>query len=163
MASVLEPWTGSADVISGALALDLDEHRHVEQVLAVPFIEWFQKLKTVGFGVNVDLQRRAIGWWSLVGVNTWIESLSWELVTRWCLKLELLAVLIGERVGQWVESQVTSEGQSSDDFWRCDKCVSLWVCVVTASEVTVIRGDDRVLVSLFDVLSIKGIDAIYGS
>lgn len=47
MSSVLEPGSGGGDVVSGALALDLDEDGEVGQVLAVPLVEGRQQLQAV--------------------------------------------------------------------------------------------------------------------
>ena len=54
MTSELEPWTGSRDVIGGALALDFDQNFSVHQFFTVPFLEWFKKLKTVRFWIDDD-------------------------------------------------------------------------------------------------------------
>lgn len=53
MTSVFEPGSSSWDVISCTFAFHFNENDHIEQVSTVPFFEWFQKLKTLGFGVYV--------------------------------------------------------------------------------------------------------------
>ena len=47
MSSVLEPRTSHGDVIGGCLSLGLDENRHIERVLSIPSLEWFQNLETI--------------------------------------------------------------------------------------------------------------------
>lgn len=46
MSAVLEPGAGGADVIGGAFAAHFDQHRRVDNVLAVKGSKWLQKLKT---------------------------------------------------------------------------------------------------------------------
>ena len=66
MAAELEPWAGSGDVVSGALALDLDQDLGVVELLAVPGVEGLKELEAVGLGVNDNGVGGAVGWW--VGV-----------------------------------------------------------------------------------------------
>jgi hypothetical protein len=53
VATVFKPWTGSRNVIGCALALNLDQNGHVDEILAVPFVEGLQQLQTVAVGVNI--------------------------------------------------------------------------------------------------------------
>ena len=47
MTSVLEPWTSHADVVSGALAMDLQQEESVSDVLPIPRIKGSQQLEPV--------------------------------------------------------------------------------------------------------------------
>ena len=72
VAAVLEPGTGGADVVRGALAPDLDQHRHVDKVVAVPPLERREQLQAVGLGVDVDGLAGATCRRALVSVNLWV-------------------------------------------------------------------------------------------
>lgn len=52
MTTVLQPGTGSRDVIGGALSLNLNQHGQIFQILTVPFVEGFQQLQTLRFGID---------------------------------------------------------------------------------------------------------------
>ena len=55
MAAKLEPGPGGRDVVSGALAFDLDENPHVVEVLAGPLVKWGEQLEPVRLGAHVNL------------------------------------------------------------------------------------------------------------
>ena len=42
MAAILEPRSSGRNVIGGTFPFDLDQDGQVGEVLAVPFVEWFQ-------------------------------------------------------------------------------------------------------------------------
>jgi len=48
MSTVLQPRTGHRDVISGGLALALNQNRHIQFILSIPGLERLENLKTVG-------------------------------------------------------------------------------------------------------------------
>ena len=52
VATELEPWTSSGNVVSGTFALDFDQDFGIDDILTVPNVERFQKLETVGFRVD---------------------------------------------------------------------------------------------------------------
>ena len=60
VATELQPWTGGGDVVSGALALDLDEDPHVGKVSADPLVEGGEELQSVGGGRHVNSNGAAI-------------------------------------------------------------------------------------------------------
>ncbi len=62
MATVLEPWASGGDVISGALALNLDQDGQFDEVLAVPLGEGFEELQTVALGVNSNFDAGGVLW-----------------------------------------------------------------------------------------------------
>lgn len=134
--SELEPWASSRDVISGALAFDLDKDLGVLEVLSVPGIKWSEKLKSRGLGVNDDFTG-AFSWWVSVVVLASFPSLAGELVTVWGLKLELGSVGSSELINFGVEVESTSNSVNSSEFGRGNKTVSHWVGVVSSSEVSV--------------------------
>jgi hypothetical protein len=72
VAAVLEPGAGGADVVRGALAPDLDQHRHVNEVVAVPPLERREQLQAAGLGVDVDGLAGATCRRALVSVNLWV-------------------------------------------------------------------------------------------
>ena len=84
--SELEPWSSSGDVISGALAFDLDEDLGVLEVLSVPGVEGSEKLKSSRLGVDDDFTG-ALSWWVSVVVLASFPSVAGELVSIWGLKL----------------------------------------------------------------------------
>lgn len=60
MATVLQPWSSGRNVIGGALALNLDQHGHLSQILTIPDIEGFQQLETLTLGVDINLDFASI-------------------------------------------------------------------------------------------------------
>lgn len=55
-------------------------------------------------------------WWGFVGIHAGVESLLGQLITERSFQLELLAILAGQLIGQWVEVQTASNRQSSYQF-----------------------------------------------
>lgn len=51
MAAILQPGASGRNVICGALALNLDQHSHIGQILARPLVEWLQQLQTLRLGI----------------------------------------------------------------------------------------------------------------
>ena len=68
VATELQPGTGGGDVVSGALALDLDQDLGVVELLTVPGVEWLEELEAVGLGVDNNGVGGAVGWWVSVVV-----------------------------------------------------------------------------------------------
>jgi hypothetical protein len=99
VATVLQPGTSHRDVVSGGLALALDEDGQVGSVLAVPSVEGRQELETVGRGGDGDLDGLTVRRRSLVGVVSWVVAVGRETSTCGLLELELLAVGILQGVG----------------------------------------------------------------
>lgn len=166
--SELEPWASSGDVISGALAFDLDEDLGVLEVLSVPGVEGSEKLKSRRLGVDDDFTS-ALSWWVSVVVLASFPSIAGELVTIWGLKLsndikkryknieshlELGSVGSSELISFGVEVEGTGDSVNSGEFGRGNETVSHWVGVVTSSEVSVEGSDDGVLLALLSVLSV---------
>lgn len=152
--TVLQPGAGHGDVVSGGLALSLDQDRDIEGVLAIPGLEGLENLETVGGGGDGDVHAGAVLGRGLVGVVTGVVATSGETITRGGLEEELVAILILELVGQGVEVQGTGDGESDDEVRGGDEGVSGRVAVVSPGEVTVVRRDDRVGLALLDVLTI---------
>ena len=154
VSSVFEPWSTGRNVVGGALALGLDENRGLDDVLAIPWLEWFEELESVRGWADGDRDGGSVGRRSLEGVLSGIVSLWWELETRWLRELELFAVGTLESVGQWVECEVTSKDEGGNEIWGSDESVGSWVGVVSSGEVSVVRRDDRVDLSLLNILSV---------
>jgi hypothetical protein len=85
-------------VVSGGLALALDEDGQVGGVLAIPSVEGLEELETVGGGRDGDLDRLTVGGRSLVGVLSWVVAVGGETVTGGLLELKLLAVAVLESI-----------------------------------------------------------------
>lgn len=155
MSTVLEPWASHGDVISGGLALALDQDWEVGSILAVPWLEWLKNLKTIAGWRDGNSDLVASRRWGLVGVLSWIEvSACWKSISAWWREEELVAILVLELVGKRVEVQVSGNGHCNDEIWRSDEGVGGWVGVIAASEVTVVRREDRVSLALLDVLTV---------
>lgn len=72
---------------------------------------------------------------------------------------KFLSILALEFVGDRIEVKSTGDREGSDEFGAGDESMRRGVGVVSPREVTVVRGDDRVLVSFLDVLTIPLTDA----
>lgn len=159
--AVLEPGTGHGDVVGGGLALGLDQDGKIAGVLAIPGVERLKELETVRGGRDLDVDRGAVGGRGLICVlaRTFhllafffrCQSLKYVLVTvggktitSRLLEHELVAVLVLEGVGERVEVQGAGKRHGDNEIGRGDEGVSGRVGVVTASEVTVVGGDDGV-------------------
>jgi len=154
VSSESQPRSSGRDVVGGTLSNDLDKDGSVNDVLSVPSLERLQKLESVGLRVDSDLDGRSVLRRSLVGVLTSIVSLGGELETSRVGELELLAISALERVGQGVEGQGTGKGHGGDEIGGSDESVGGGVGIVTTGKVSVVGSDDRVLLSLLDVLPV---------
>ncbi len=155
--TVLEPRTSSGDVVGGALTLGLDEDGGVEDVLAVPLGEHGEELEAVRLGVDINGKVGAsiLGRGGLVGVLTSVEALGGEGIGVGRSELHLLiAVSDGDGVRDGIELESTGEGESGGHLRGADEGVGEVVAVVTTSEVTVVRGNNCVLHTLGDVLTV---------
>ncbi|KAH3659493.1 hypothetical protein OGATHE_005538 [Ogataea polymorpha] len=154
VSTVLQPRTCHRDVVSGGLTERLDQNWHSVSILAIPRLEWLQPLQSVGSWRDVNFNRRSLLWWSLVGVFTRVVSLWWKTNTNRWLQHELISVSVLQLIGQWVESQITSNGVGDNHLWRSNKSVGSWVTIVSRGEVSVEGRHNGVLVTLLDVLSV---------
>lgn len=152
--TVLQPRASHGDVVGGGLALALDQDRDASGILAIPLLETSKDLETVTGGSDSDVDALAVGGRSLVGVTAGVVALSRETLTGGGLEHELLAVLVLQLVGERVELEGTGNGHGDDQVGRGDESVGGGVGIVTTGEVTVVGGDDRVGLTLLDVLTI---------
>lgn len=152
--SVLQPRTGHGNVVSGGLTKRLDKDGHVNTVSAVPRLERRKELETVRLGVDSNLDRGTVLRRVLVSVHTGVVTLVGETETSGLSELELLALRVLEGISEGVESQVTGNGKGCDKIGGGNKGVGSGVGVVTGSEVTVVRRDNSVLVTLLNVLTV---------
>jgi hypothetical protein len=141
-------------VISGGLALGLDKDRHVLSILAVPRLEGSEDLKTVRGRSNVDADASTVLGRSLVSVLAGVIASSRETVTGRRSKLELLTILVLQSVGKRVEVKRAGNRHGNDQIRGGNERVSGGVAVVSASKVTVVGRDNRVGLTLLDVLSV---------
>jgi hypothetical protein len=79
---------------------------------------------------------------SLESVLAGVVTLRRQLITRRVGELERLPVGASETVLERVESKVTRKGKSGHNVRRGDEGMCSGVSVVTASEITVVGGDD---------------------
>jgi len=154
VATVLQPGTGHGDVVSGGLALALDQDGQVGGILAIPSLEAGEELQAVTAGGDGDLNGGAVNRRSLVGVHTRVVTLGGETVTGRGLEHELVAVGTLELVGQGVEVEGTGNSHGDDQVGGGDESVGGGVGVVTASEVTVVGRDDGVGLTLLHILAV---------
>ena len=159
VATVLQPWASHGDVISGGLALALDQDGEVLGILAIPGLEAGQDLQTVTLGGDGDADGLAVLGGSLVGVTAGVVALRGETVTAGGGEEELVAVLVLHLVGEGVELEATSNAHGDDQVGRSDEGVGGGVGVVTAREVTVVGRDDGVGLTLLHVLTVPLTDA----
>jgi hypothetical protein len=141
-------------VVGGGLALGLDEDGHVLGVLAIPRLERSKDLETVGGRGNIDADAGTVLRRSLVSVLARVVASGRETVTSGRRKLELLAVLVLQGIGKGVEVEGSGDGHGDNQIGRGDERVSSGVTVVSAGEVTVVRRDDRVGLTLLDITSV---------
>ena len=142
MSTVLQPGSTSRDVIRCALALNLDQNRQIGGGLSVPRLERREELETFALGVNSNLDGGTVSGRGLESVLSGVVATRGEFVASGVVKLEGLAISAGEGVRERVESEVASESHGGDDFGGSDESVGSRVSIVTASEVTVVRGND---------------------
>ena len=131
--TVLEPGTGHGDVISGGLALGLDEDGHVGGVLAVPGVERREDLETVRGRGDLDLDGGAVGRRGLVSVLAGVVAALGETSASGGLKLELLAVLVLEGIGQGVEGEGAGNGHGNNEIGGGNEGVGGGVTIVTTT------------------------------
>lgn len=159
MTTVLEPGTGHGDVISGGLALGLDQDREILGVLAIPRREGLEDLETVRARGDLDLNGSTVGRRSLVGILTRIESSVGETLSARRSEEELVAILVLQLIGERVKVEGASNGHGNNKIGGCDERVGGGVAVVATSEVTVVGREDRVGLTLLDIPAIPLTDA----
>ena len=157
--TVFQPRSTSGDMIGRAFSFHLDQHGHILRVLFVPWLEWSKELKTVALRVNSDVYTGTILRWGLERILSGIITPRREFKSTRITEPELLSVLSLERILERVKRQISRECKCSDDIRGSDKGVRGWVRIITSGKVTVVRGDDRVLLPFFDVATIPLTDA----
>jgi hypothetical protein len=141
-------------VISGGLALALDEDRDVSGILAIPRLKSGKDLETVTAGRNSDVDERTVLGRGLVGVTAGVVATSRETLTSGRLELELLAILVLQVISERVELEGTGDSQGNNKVGRGDERVGGRVGIVTASEVTVVGRENRVGFALLHILAV---------
>ena len=155
MSTVLEPRAGHGDVVSGGLAVALDKNWEVLSILSVPGLERLEELETVAGWRDGNADAATLSRWCLVGVLSWVEaSAGWKPVSGRRLEEELLAIRTDKLVGERVEVKASGDGHGDDEIGGSDEGVGSGVGIVTSSEVTVVGREDRVSLTLLDVLAV---------
>lgn len=101
-----------------------------------------EELKTVTLRVNCDRNASTVSRRGLEGVLAGVVATGRKLITSRVRELERLAIRTNEGVRNRVEGEVTSEGHCSYNIWGGDESVGGRVSIVTASEVTVVGGNN---------------------
>jgi hypothetical protein len=125
-----------------ALANNLNQDRAVLGIFAIPRGERLEELKTVALGVNLNLNVGSVGRRGLEGVLASIISTGRKFVACGGRELEGLARGSRNGISERVEAEGSSEGHGSDNIRGSDESMGSGVSIVTASEVTVVRGND---------------------
>lgn len=142
VSTVLQPGSTSRNMVCRALALDLNEDREVCGGLAIPGLEGLEELKAVGLRINGNLDVGTVFRGRLEGILSRVVAAGRKLMAVGIGELERLAISTNELVGQGIEGQAASEGESSDNVGGSDESVSSGISIVTTGEVAVVRGDD---------------------
>lgn len=74
MSTVFEPRSSGGNVVSCALALNFDKNQQILQVFAVPLVERFQELKSIGFWVDFHTDFAPVGLGMFVSVLAGVEA-----------------------------------------------------------------------------------------
>jgi hypothetical protein len=102
-------------------------------------------LQAIALGVNGHLNTCRVRRRGLIRVLTRIITPRRELLARWALELERLAIGSNESISDGVESQIAGECESGNDIRGCNECMCGGIGVVAAGEVTIVRSDDCIL------------------
>ena len=141
----LQPLAGRRDVVGGALALGLHEHRQLDVVVAVPRRERLEQLEPLASRARRRPRRRAP---SSGGARKPDSPGSKPAAGRSSptggSRRDALARVVGDRVGERVELERAGEGVGDDHVGRRDERLGVGVAVVALREVAVVAVDDRV-------------------
>lgn len=103
------------DVVGRGLALALDKDGQVGSILAIPRVERLEDLQTLRLGRDSNIHRRAVLGRCLVRVVARVEAVLWQALARRLPQLELVAILVLERVGERVEVQAARNGHGDHE------------------------------------------------
>ena len=95
----------------------------------------------------------------MVGILAGVVSASGQTVTSRGLQEKFVSILVLELVGERVEVKGTSNRESNDKIWGGNEGVRSRVSIVTTGEVSVVRRDNGVGLTLLNVLTIPLTDA----
>ncbi len=109
---VLEPRAGHRDVVGGELALGLDQHGQVLEVVAIPGRERGEELEPVRLRVDGDLDARAVVGRGQEGVLSRIEPGLGQLDADRHAQSHLLAGVVFEGAVDRVEVDRAGQGES---------------------------------------------------
>ena len=132
-------------MISGGLPLGLDQHGHIQEVLAIPGQPRLQQLQPLTVRSHRQRDIAAIlGRRDIRGV-TFVKVLSrhfWSRLGR--LQLEGLAISAGDGISQGIERQLASQRQGRHNLGTAYKIHGCRLAVVAHGEVAVVRSDNGV-------------------
>lgn len=108
MSAVLQPGTGHGNVVGSGFSNGLDKNWHFGDVFAVPGLERLEELQAVRRRGDGDIDGGAVLGRSLVRILARVIATSGETVAGGFLELELLAILILQRIGLSIVSDCAS-------------------------------------------------------
>ena len=142
MTTIFEPGATSRDMISCALALDLDQYREIFRGFTVPRQEGPEQLKAVTLGVNSNIDGDPVHRRRLVCVLTGVITARRELLAIGIGELEWLAIGAGKSIGQWVKAKIARESKGSNDIGRSNEGVRSRIRIIATREITVVRCEN---------------------
>ena len=93
----------------------------------------YHLMQTLDF-TSIDFQKL-----SIIGTLTsWVIPIHGKSITSRRCQLEVIAILILERIGERIEVQAASKGHGNNEIGRGHEGVSGWVSIVTSGEVSVV-------------------------
>ena len=145
VSAVAQPGARRRDVVGRRLALGLQEHGHVLEVLAVPRGPGLHQLQPLALRIDLQHDSAAVLRRRHVGGAAAVEALRGHLgrgLRR--RQLERLAVGAGEGVGERIEGQPSRQREGRHDLGTADEVHRGGLAVVASREVSVVRGHDGV-------------------
>src|SRR5262249_865351 len=144
MPTIAQPGSSRRNVVGCALALGLDQHRQVYIVAAIPRLERFQELQSFAIRLDQNLNATGICLGSEVTGGVTNKAFVRKLLAAGRFQPELSAVWSFDGVLERVEFQGAGQRVGGHNFGTAYEGQSLGIAVVTASEVAVEGGDDRI-------------------
>lgn len=153
VSTVLQPWSSHRYVVGGGLSLGLDQDRHVQLILSIPRLKGLEELKTIARWRDGNRDARAVSRRGLIRILSRVVSPRGEALAGWGGKEKLVSVLVLELIGQGVEVEGARDRHCYHEIWGGDEGMGRWIGVVASCEISIIGRDDRVRLSLSDVIT----------
>merc|ERR1719239_366672 len=119
-----------------------------------PLVEGGEELQSVRAGTNINIHTASVLRGSLECVLPGVESSDGEAVTEGLGELELRTVGAREGVLGRVKLESAGQGEGHGHLGAGDEAVSGGVSVITTCEVSVVAGNNGVLLPLLHILSV---------